>query len=113
MTLELFDIWTGIAASLVTACGVIYAIYRYLAHQHAWREKVRAVESYLEGKVQKPDPGTQGMHSLRHLSRHVGLPEDDIMRICFASPKIRFRVTADERNKADKMLFQHISATDS
>ena len=107
--IETLEFWAGFLASLATIGGVAYGVLRYLAHQRAWRDKVRAVERYLETKARRPDPGTTGLHSTTHLMRHVGLPEDDILRICFESDVIEQRAEPDAKGKAGRILFGHVA----
>ena len=103
--------WANIAAIagfFVTSGGVAVGIIGYFRYRNVWRRKTDALVSYLKKEKDEAEKtGRKGQHTATHLIRHVGLTEDEILKISFESPHIDRRVGVDEAGKAERLYFAY------
>ena len=96
----------AIGAFLVTLVGAIVGIYGYTSHRCRWKRKTNVLVNYLRERKRHAAPGTKGQQTATHLIRHVGLTEDEILKISFESRHVARTVAKDEDGKADILYFE-------
>ena len=102
--------WANISAIggfAVTLVGAIVGIYGYIAYRRGWARKKRALVSYLQNKKETASGGRKAQFTTIHLIRHVGLTEEEILKISFESKHIRRVVSRDEAGRADLLFFEY------
>ena len=96
---------SAIGGFVVTAIGAIVGVYGYCSYRYKWRRKRNALVNYL--KVRKMDAGGEkkGQQTAVHLTRYVGLTEDEILKISFESEYIERTVSKSGGGRADRLYF--------
>ncbi len=105
--LEKVGSFAAIGAFVITAIGAGVGVYGYCSYKHEFRRKRLALETYLEDERRKAH-GTRfsGQKSMLNIIRHVGLTEDEILKISFVSDKIDRKLSKNEADGfADRILF--------
>ncbi len=94
--------------SIVTGIIALVGVYAYLRTRCQWRKKRLALEDYLRDEWKEGKDGKKkGQHTSTHLIRHLGLTEEEILKISFESKAIRRVVTKDKEGLADQLLFEY------
>ena len=102
--------WANIAAIagfIVTLIGAGVGIYGYSAYKCAWHKKTTALIAYLKKKKNEAPDGKKGQQTAMHLTRYVGLTEDEILKISFENKYVERSVGKDEQGKADTLYFEY------
>lgn len=95
-------------SGIVGLITTVIILIRYLCKKFMWRIKIKQLENYLEKeKVEAPD-GNNGQRTLMHLKRHVGLSEEEILKISSQSNHIQRKIRTNEVGDADILLFEYI-----
>lgn len=115
--------WANLASVvtlLITACGATVGVYGYFRFRGEWYKKRLTLERYLKAEQQRPlkkspqgktrDKTDQGQRTTLHLVRHVGLTEDEIIKISFESGNIVRKLVPDEAGYANALLFEYSGA---
>jgi hypothetical protein len=99
---------------LLSTIANVCAILTFLAAVAAWLNfkwerwaKASKLENYLKQELLKDEiAGKSGRRTALHLTRHVGLTEDEILRASFFSKHIDRMVSIDpETGRASQLLF--------
>lgn len=100
----------AIGAFVITAIGAIVGIYGYCSYKCEGRRKRLALEAYLADEKRKAQgSGAAGQKSMLNIIRHVGLTEDEILKISFDSKKIDRKLSKNETDGfADRLLFEYV-----
>jgi len=100
----------AIGAFMVTLAGAGVGIWGYCSYRLEFRRKRKALESYIATERQKArENGALGQKSMLNIIRYVGLTEDEILKISFASDKIARKLSKNDKNGfADRLLFQYV-----
>lgn len=99
---------SAIGAFVVTLIGSIVGIYGYVDYRCKWTLKKTKLESYLNETKKNSPPGKKGQQTAKHLIRHLGLTEDEILKISFESKHVGRRVGSDGQGKADVLYFEYV-----
>lgn len=97
---------SSIATFFITAVATLIGVWGYFSFRYENYLKRRELEDYL--KEQKEQLNDKGQRSLLHLVRHVGLTEDEILKISFKSKRIQRRIKKDAEGYAESLLFEYI-----
>ena len=97
----------AIGGFLVTVIGAAVGIYGYCSYWMSWRRKTKALVTYLKGKKVDAEAGKNGQHTAIHLTRYVGLTEDEILKISFESPHVKRSISVGKDGKAETLLFEY------
>lgn len=100
----------AIGAFLITAIGSLVGICGYFSYKREFRRKRRELETYLADEKRKAQGSSAfGQKSMLNIIRHVGLTEDEILRISFVSDKIDRRLSKNQTDGfADRLLFEYV-----
>ena len=100
----------AICAFIITAFGAYIGVNAYWRHLRDFRRKRLELEAYLVREKQNPrDKVDRGQRTLLNIIRHVGLTEEEILKISFESDKIERRLSKDENDRfADRLLFEYV-----
>ena len=99
--------YAAIGAFVITLVGAIVGLWGYLSYRIDIQRKRKALEDYLA--EEKRTGGDQGQRSMLNIIRHVGLTEDEILKISFASDKIDRRLSTKKDDRfADRILFMYV-----
>lgn len=98
---------SSIGAFAVTFIGSVVGIYGYANYMYKWSRKKEKLEVYLEEQKKLAPPGRLGQKTAKHLVRHLGLTEDEILKISFESKRVRRRVGVDDQGNADVLYFEY------
>ena len=102
---------SSVATFVITFIGAIIGIYGYTRFRYRWYKKRKSLETYLKAEKDRGIiSGKQGQHTMIHLVRHVGLTEDEIIKLSFDSKKILRKIAPDESGYATALLFEYGSA---
>ncbi|MBS1181916.1 MAG: hypothetical protein H6Q99_1796 [Proteobacteria bacterium] len=96
---------SSIGAFVVTLIGAAVGVYGYLEYRCKWRQKKMKLECYLLESKKNAGVGDQGQKTVLHLVRHLGLTEDEILKISFESKHIERRTGQDDHGRADILYF--------
>lgn len=107
MTLASGEFLTDFANSL-TIIGVVVGLIAFIHNRCVWRSKRKKLEEYLLRSKNEATGGKAGQHTITHLVRHVGLTEDEILKISFESGKLGRRVGPDEKGNAEILYIEHL-----
>ena len=99
--------WAAIGAFFVTLVGAAVGIWGYARFLWEGNKKKKALESYLKVQKQSAQDGKKGQQTMTHLIRHVGLTEDEILKISFESNLIERKVVTDKDGHAVDLLFEY------
>jgi hypothetical protein len=94
----------GIVASLIAIGGVYYAFREYSSQKKRWQSKREELEAYLKDKKIGNE---YEQKTALHLIRHLGLTQDEILKISFESSVIERKIKPDEAGMADRLLFHY------
>lgn len=100
---------SAIGAFIVTLIGSGVGIYGYVDYRCKWSRKRAKLESYLRDAKRRASGDKKGQQTANHLIRHLGLTEDEILKISFESKHVDRRVGADGRGNADVLYFEYIN----
>ena len=101
--------WANLASVLtffITLVGAAVGVYGYFNYLNDFARKHRKLEQYL--REEKKEGEDSGQRSLLNIMRHVGLTEDETLKISFASKHIERRLKEDAEGFADKLLFEYV-----
>lgn len=102
---DLFAIGTFILAF----GGLVYGVRERSITKNRWKKKTRALERYLKKRHKAVEGSDEsGQHTIVHLIRHVGLTEDEMLRISFESAHVGRVVTQNDEGQADKILLEYV-----
>ena len=104
------NFWANLAAIgafFVTVVGAGVGIGGYARFRWEWNRKKKALESYLKLQKQSAQDDKKGQQTMTHLIRHVGLTEDEILKISFVSDLIERKVVTDKDGHAVELLFEY------
>ena len=96
---------SSIATFFITAFATLIGVWGYFSYRYEIYLKRRQLENYLREQKQKSDD--KGQRSMVHLVRHVGLTEDEILKISFKSKRIERRIKKDAQGYAESLLFEY------
>jgi hypothetical protein len=97
--------WANLA-SITTGIIAVFGACAYFRRMYVWRQKACRLEDFLKAERAK-GPG-HGQRSIVRIVQDVGLTEDEILKLSFASKNIRRRVTVDKlTNLATELLFEY------
>ncbi len=96
---------SAIGAFVVTLFGAAVGIHGYWKFRSGWKAKTRELESYLKRKRDEAAPDKKGQHTITHLVRHLGLTEDEILKISFESAHVDRKSGTDAAGRADVLFF--------
>ena len=109
--------FTSVATFIITAAGATIGIYGYSHYRFEWHNKRLALENYLKAEKRRTsktseqekteDDNGRGQRTMLHLVRHVGLTEDEIIKISFESSSIDRKLLPDEAGFANALLFEY------
>ncbi|MCP5072779.1 MAG: hypothetical protein GY947_05715 [Rhodobacteraceae bacterium] len=103
----------GIIAAAIAVGGAFYAFPEYRRHKALWAEKTKRLEDYLRAAKRKGrNNRKKGQHSTLHLVRHVGLTQDEILKISFESKNVDRVLSEDDKGRADVIFFEFTGTLD-
>ena len=97
---------SSIATFFITAVATLIGVWGYFSYRYEIYLKRRELEDYLREQKQKSND--RGQRSLLHLVRHVGLTEDEILKMSFKSRRIQRRIKKDAEGYAESLLFEYV-----
>lgn len=101
---------SSVLAALFSFIGGVVGVWGYGSYRCGRRKKRKALEEYLKDvKHRDALAGKRGQRGLLHLVRHVGLTEDEILQLSFASPLIERRISADGDGQAESLYFEYVA----
>ena len=102
--------WANVAAIggfIVTLIGAIVGISGYIRYRRTWKAKTEALVGYLKYQKIHAVDGKKGQQTTTHLIRHLGLTEDEILRISFERKNIQRTTGKDDEGKAITLFFEY------
>ena len=101
--------FASVATFIITAGGATIGIYGYIHYRAEWHNKRLALEAYLRAEKEgsQEDDQDRGQRTTLHLVRHVGLTEDEIIKISFESSNLKRKLVPDEAGYANALLFEY------
>lgn len=99
---------SSIGAFVVALVGAAVGVWGYWRYRHEWGKKRKALEKYLKRQKETAPPGKKGQHTTNHIIRHVGLTEDEILKISFESDLIGRVIDTKDDGKAGDLFFEYL-----
>jgi hypothetical protein len=106
--------WAAIGAFIIALVGACVGIFEYIRYKWNFRKKRIALEAYLKNEKEKAQGSSLfGQKSLLNIIRHVGLTENEVLKISFSSDKITRKLSKEKEDVfADRLLFEYVGEND-